>query len=88
MARSMKLVVRYGIGPYYNTEHLVNEIRQVYRHAGATVYLDWLRNRHHAELFAFVDNGPLWCLGEFSAQSWDAAERKAEGMVDRWMEAQ
>ena len=84
----MNLIARYGIGPHYGTDELVNEVRCVYQHGGATVWVDLPWQRHRAEVFAFVGDGPLWCLGVFRAPSRADAERRAQGLVEQWINTQ
>ena len=82
----MILRARYGIGPYYNTPHLFNEVRQVYTHRGYTVHVDHEQVSKHTEIFTFTPTGPIWFVAEFKSEDWADAKRKAQRAVNKWIE--
>jgi len=77
-------VGHYWIGPSY-TEHVVDETRREYSYRGATVYVDIDHQTRRVEVFAYIDDGPLWFVGEF--RGWGSRQRqKAQRLVDTWLE--
>jgi len=81
----VKLLNSAAFGPSHDYPQFdVNWTRRMYEHQGRTVYLDRTQCPDLFEIFIAADN--LCFIGEFSVNDWHTAEKRAERLVDNWIE--